>query len=482
MANRFPLVVDTDDANKIKEIPVGDTLDLANSGIANLTELSVAGSLSSATLTTSGLATLASLQVAGATTLGVTDVGTINATNINLGGEAFTGVPIQSDWTETDNTSLAFIQNKPIISNTVDSINDIGDVDTAAAINGYYLEYNGFEWKAVPNSGGDTESIQDAIFSETIAGSLSIDVNPPSGRGSLDLGKTKGDAGYGEISYTPPNALIKGQQDVISELINDSAYVNAAFLTAIDSVTGKYLKGADVIGFGRITSTVNTGSGQAELTFDETGLITEETDTLETVTARGASSSIAIEADAFNQAPTSTNTNTLKDVSIETLDILTGITGTNSTIALTNGNITTGGNIQAQDITATQNLSAGFIVGAVNISNTTGDMELTVPTGSRIDITAGRLRLGSTTGVPANPEIGEIIFDGSTFFAYVNDTDGAGTAGAVGFPSVNNPFGLQLPQVETGDEPLPAVEGMMIYNLTDDEVQVYKPTGWTSIG
>ena len=44
MANRFPLVVDTDDANEIKEIPVGDTLDLANSGIANLTELSVARS------------------------------------------------------------------------------------------------------------------------------------------------------------------------------------------------------------------------------------------------------------------------------------------------------------------------------------------------------------------------------------------------------------------------------------------------------
>ena len=46
MANRFPLVVDTDDGNKIKEIPVGDQLDLANSGIANLTQLSVSGALS----------------------------------------------------------------------------------------------------------------------------------------------------------------------------------------------------------------------------------------------------------------------------------------------------------------------------------------------------------------------------------------------------------------------------------------------------
>jgi len=481
MANRFPLVVDTDDGNKIKEIPIGDQLDLANSGIANLTELSVAGALSGSTLTTSGLATLNSLTVAGTTTLGVTNVGTINATNINLGGESV-GVPVQSDWNEEDNTSLAFIQNKPTISSTVESINDIGDVDTVGAINGYYLEYNGFEWKAVPNSGGDTESIQDAIFSETVAGSLSVQQNPASGRGSLDFGKTKGDANYGEISYTPPNALIKGQQDLISELVNDSAYVNATFLTTVDSVTGKYLKGADVIGFGRITATVNTSSGQAELTFDETGILTTETDTLQTVTDRGASSTNALEADAFNQAPTSTSTNTLKDVSIETLDILTSITGTNASFSTTNGNITAGGNIQGLNITATNNLSASFIIGAVNISNTTGDMELTVPSGSRVDITSGRLRLGSVSVPTTNPEIGEIFFDGSTFYGYVNDIDGAGTAGAIGFGGINNPLGIQLPVVETGNEPIPAVEGMMIYNATDDEVQVYKPTGWTSIG
>lgn len=454
MANRFPLIVDTTDGNRLKEIPSGDSLDFSSVGIANLTSLSVSGALSSSTMATTGNVSLGgTLNVTGASTISTLTATTMTATSLTLNGNAV--VPqIQSDWTETDTGSAAFILNKPVL-NQIDNLDDIGDVNVADAVLNEVLTYDGFTWQSSPAAGG----VGLADFS--------VVTNPASGQGSLIY-----DAA-GTFTFTPANALTAGSD--ISLLNNDSEFTTLAVIDAAN-----YLQQGDVIGSGRITAT--PAAGQVTLTFDATGLLSAEVDTLETVTGRGATSSVAIEADAFNQAPTSTNTNTLKDVSIETLDILTGITGTNSTIALTNGNITTGGNIQAQDITATQNLSAGFIVGAVNISNTTGDMELTVPTGSRIDITAGRLRLGSTTGVPANPEIGEIIFDGSTFFAYVNDTDGAGTAGAVGFPSVNNPFGLQLPQVETGDEPLPAVEGMMIYNLTDDEVQVYKPTGWTSIG
>ena len=35
MANRFPLIVDVDDGNKIKELPTGDNLDLSSAGISN---------------------------------------------------------------------------------------------------------------------------------------------------------------------------------------------------------------------------------------------------------------------------------------------------------------------------------------------------------------------------------------------------------------------------------------------------------------
>ena len=36
MANRIPLIVDRDDENKLKELPVGDNLDLTGSGIVGL--------------------------------------------------------------------------------------------------------------------------------------------------------------------------------------------------------------------------------------------------------------------------------------------------------------------------------------------------------------------------------------------------------------------------------------------------------------
>jgi len=480
MANRFPLVVDTDDGNKLKEIPIGDQLDLANSGIANLTELSVAGALSSATLSTTGNVSVGgNIVVTGTTTLGVATISTVNATNINLGGETVR-VPVQSDWNEEDNTSLAFIQNKPDIGNVINSINDIGDVDTVGAVNGDILVYNGFEWQSEANDGGTPESIQDAVYVPGIGPNpIGVRTLTPSGRGSMDFQNVKEDPFYGNFLYTPPNALIKGQQDNISELLNDSLYVDQAFLTAVDSVTGKYLKGNDVQGFGRITATVNTTTGRAELTFDDSGLLTIESDTLQTVTDRGAATSLAIEADAFNQAAASTSTSTIKFINAETIDILTSLTATNANFTTTNGNITAGGNIQGLNVTATNNLSASFIIGAVNISNTTGDMELTVPSGSRIDVTGGRLRLGPSTLPLASPEIGEIINDASAFYVYVND-NGSGSAGPLTLPAFYSGLGLQLPAFE--EDSLPdGIEGMLIWNLTQSRVDVFNGTSWTAV-
>lgn len=485
MANRFPLVVDTDDGNKLKEIPIGDQLDLANSGIANLTSLSVAGALNSATLSTTGNVSLgAALNVTGTTTLGLANVSTLAATTITLGGENVR-VPVQSDWNETDNTSLAFIQNKPTISNTVESINDIGDVDTEGAQINDILVYNGFEWQAEQNSGGDIESIQDAVYFGPGGSPLDVRNLPASGRGFLDFESTKGDADYGKILYTPPNALIKGQQDNISELLNDSLYVNQDFLTNVDSVTGKYLKASDVIGFGRITGTVNTTSGQVELTFDDSGLLTVESDTLQTVTDRGASSTNALEALAFNQAPTSTETNTLKDVSIETLDILTSITATNANFTTTNGSISAAnGQITGNDGIFTNNLDGGNLRLALNaLSSTTGgNVEINAGTAKVDLIASGGLALPSGGTLPTSPSEGDVFFSNNALYMYVGD-DGSGAAGWVltgGPGNATGDYGFQLPVFENTDFPT-GREGNMIYDLTDSVVRVYNGTTWAAL-
>lgn len=486
MANRFPLVVDTDDGNKLKEIPIGDQLDLANSGIANLTELSVAGALSSATLGTTGnISVGGNIVVTGTTTLGVATISTVNATNINLGGQTVR-VPVQSDWNEEDNTSLAFIQNKPDIGNVINSINDIGDVDTVGAVNGNILEYNGFEWKAVTNEGGDAESIQDAVYQPGIGPNpLGVRTLTPSGRGSMDFQNDKLLAFYGNLLYTPPNALIKGQQDNISELLNDSLYVDQAFLTTVDSVTGKYLKGNDVVGFGRITATVNTSTGRAELTFDDTGLLTVESDTLQTVTDRGASSTNALEADAFNQAPTSTSTNTLKDVSIETLSILTSITALNASFTTTNGNINaTNGQMIANEGSFANQLDGGNMRLSVNsLSNTAGN-NVEINSGSaKVDIQGNGLNMPSNATLPTTPTEGDVFFSNNALYMYVGD-DGSGAADwvLIGGPgNATGNYGLQLPVFESPDRPSVAGEGVLIYNLTDSVVQVWNGTSWANL-
>jgi len=478
MANRFPLVVDTDDGNKIKEIPVGDQLDLANSGIANLTQLSVSGALSSSTISTTG-----DITIGGTVNAGTAEITTLNATNINLGGESV-GVPVQSDWNETDNTSLAFILNKPTVDVGVDELGDIGDVTVDLRQTGDFLQWNGISWRpqAVAAS---SEDIQDAIFDQNEPGSLDIQDDPPSGRGSLVLGKVKGSGDYGIITYTPPDALIKGQQDNISELVNDSQFVNEAFLTAVDSVTGKYLKANDVIGFGRITGTVNTGSGQVELTFDDSGLLTIESDTLQTVTDRGATTTTTLEADAFNQAPTSTSTNTLKDVSIETLSMLTSITGTNYDITTTNGSISaTNGGITGNNGTFTNQIDAGNIRIAVNaLSNTAGNnVEINGGT-AKVDIQGNGLNMPSAGTLPTSPSEGDVFFSNNGLYMYVGD-DGAGAADWVMIGGPGNgtgSYGMQLPAFENTDFPSLTNEGALIYDLTDSLVRVWNGTSWAAL-
>ena len=487
MANRFPLVVDTDDGNKLKEIPIGDQLDLANSGIANLTELSVAGALSSATLGTTGNITVGgALNVTGTTTLGVANVSTLEATTFTIGG-ANVRVPVQSDWEETDNTSLAFIQNKPDITSTINSINEIGDVDTVGAVSGDILIYNGFEWQAETNEGGDAESIQDAVYQPGVGPNpLDVRTLTPSGRGSMDFQNVKADPFYGNLLYTPPNALIKGQQDNISELLNDSLYVDQAFLTAVDSVTGKYLKANDVQGFGRITSTVNTSTGRAELTFDDSGLLTIESDTLQTVTDRGASTTNTLEADAFSQAPTSTTTNSLKFLDVETLDVLTSITATNANFTTTNGSISAAnGQITGNDGTFSNQLDAGNLRIAVNSITAQSGNAVTINAGTgKVTLQgSGGVALPSSATLPGSPTEGDIYFSNNALYMYVGD-DGAGAADWVLIGGPGNgtgSYGMQLPAFENTDFPSLTNEGALIYDLTDSLVRVWNGTSWAAL-
>lgn len=87
MANRFPLVVDTSDSNKIKEIPSGDNLQLSGNSIIGVESITGTGTLS---------------------------IGTINATNITKGGTSLANVATSgsySDLTGAPTVITAFTNN-----------------------------------------------------------------------------------------------------------------------------------------------------------------------------------------------------------------------------------------------------------------------------------------------------------------------------------------------------------------------------------
>ena len=46
MATRYPLVIDTSDGNKIKELPNGDNLNLTGNNIVNVVNVTATGALS----------------------------------------------------------------------------------------------------------------------------------------------------------------------------------------------------------------------------------------------------------------------------------------------------------------------------------------------------------------------------------------------------------------------------------------------------
>ena len=54
MANRFPLVIDTTDGNKLKELPAGDNLDLRESSIVRVQDITATGTINAADITVNG--------------------------------------------------------------------------------------------------------------------------------------------------------------------------------------------------------------------------------------------------------------------------------------------------------------------------------------------------------------------------------------------------------------------------------------------
>lgn len=240
MANRFPLVLDTD-TTQIREIPEGDLLNLQGSGITNLTGLTVSGQLAGATLSLSGNATISgTLAGAAITATNITASGTVDASALTIGGEPISLDQVQSDWAESDVNSPAYILNKPFIPSVPESIYDLNDVRSPElGTDGHVLTLDGSgNWyPAAPQGGGIGLD------------AFSVITNPASGNGSLAYNDSNG-----QFSFTPANVPTS-----VSQLLNDQNYI-----TLTQSRTGISVISGVAIGQGSLT--YNNASG--EFTFN----------------------------------------------------------------------------------------------------------------------------------------------------------------------------------------------------------------------
>lgn len=469
MANRFPLIIDTADGNKIKELPVGDNLNLENAGIINLSSLNVTGAFSSGSLSvgstlsvTTNTSIGGTLAVNGTSTLtgnvsaggNVTVTGNVSAATITLAGSNLQ-LPVQSDWTETNNTSLAFIRNKPS-SFAPDNLDDIGDVFVSDAVLGDVLSYDGVSWQASPPAGGIALT------------DLSVTTNPASGSGSLLYNN-----GTGVFTFTPPVV-----PTAVSQLTNDSGYTTLAIVESQN-----YLQTGDVLSSGRITRSV--ASNQVTLGFDDTGIYTTIT-TGAGLTGVGTIASpldlaSTISVNVINAVDGST-ASTFKDVTLDNVTVGVSLSTTNGTITNTNGNITaTNGNVTGNNLIATTEVRTS------SITNASGSITLTPNTNvilnAPVTVNQG---ISFANFTPGSPTPGTIW--SNTFAVYFRSTDNGEGGGVdktfvLGGPGtgVAGQPGMIIPQFETADAPASPTTGEMYFDLGTARARMWDGSAWQNL-
>ena len=184
MANRFPLVVDTSDGNKIKEIPAGDNLDLRQVSIVDVQDINALGIINAASVSVNGQ----ELKPSGF--LNLTDTPESYVGNENL------LVRVNSAGTGIEFFALGGDETPLAVANmTVRG--DILPIDN--------LQYN---------IGSDTQKF-DQLHGNYFKGSIK----------GYD-GSTVFDATTNQIPYS----VIVGGPTVISDLTNDAGYVTQADL------------------------------------------------------------------------------------------------------------------------------------------------------------------------------------------------------------------------------------------------------------
>jgi hypothetical protein len=464
MANRFPLIIDTDDGNKLKELQNGDNLNLQGSNIVNLAALSVGGN--------------------------ITSTGTIDAQALTINGEALSATQVQSNWTESDTDSAAFILNKPFIATDIDDLTDnnnripqtLLDLEIDDGNNGQVLTTNGdggFFFSTVTGGGGGSGDLS--------AADISVTTLTATGGGSLTW-----DSVATNFNFRPADLSAYATTASISDVIR-----SGDSLTLLDNTTSDFTTKANVlnsIGAGTNITVTNNGDGTITIASTAAG----GTQNLQDVTDEGATTTNNITAAYFvanngeSQFQNMTGSQLkLSNLTAGSVAIVAGDgllnTDTELTYNASTNALTLGGDMSVQTITASGTITAaGFTNSGAGVPTFTSNTDFIYNTGSsgRFKIRNGPLNIAQFTTTPSTQEVGDIIWNQaySTIGIYSDDIDGSGTAGYLYFPNVAAKYPLQLPNMSnTERNAVTAVPGMMLFNTDTGDVNVHDGSAWRSI-
>ena len=321
MAVRYPLIIDATDNNKIKELPLNDSLNLSTNSIVNAVNITASGTLTVANLV-------------------------VDSNSVSINGNPIATVALTNSYTDLSNKPSLFdgqyssLTGRPTIVSTTE---DLADVSSTQATNGQALIYNSTSGVYEPGNIADASidltnqdigEMQNVVltsptpnqilkyngtafvnstveFSEitsrptTLAGYGITDAQVA---GALTDGDIKGSVFADDstllvdgVNGNIPYAVIDGRPTVVTDLTNDAGYVTNAQLTSgtlTINVTNQGMHDGDITGsvFGDdstllvdgVNNTVNAliqggmqeivGPGVVNITTTSTEIVTTGTD------------------------------------------------------------------------------------------------------------------------------------------------------------------------------------------------------------
>lgn len=527
MANRFPLIIDTADGNKIKELPNGDSLNLTGNAIVGVGNISSTGALSVASISVQGSVVASSNVIASANMQaadfligGVSVLDSINYADL-LNKPTLATVATTGNYNDLNNrltfSAVATTGNYNDLNNRPSIPTDVADLtDNTGLIGGGAFtdlsdtpdSYVGEAGKYLVVNPGATglafSTVTTSITSQQIISALGY--TPYNGTANSN-GYINDNVGIVDaLGYTPyngatnPNGYITG--------ITDTLVINALGFTpyANNNPDGFIKDSAGVVsalGFTPYNGATNPNN-----------YITAEADTLSTVTGRGATTNVTITAAGFT---------TTGNIAASSISLSTGISFTSTgTITLDGGTGSTlvvGGtsNVSLRDVSGSIDVQASIVPnvsgsrdlgssGSVfnnvytNIVNTsdiaftaspglvtmTGNLEITPGSATGVvRVTRGGFGIPATTTTNRNSlsgvQAGYMIFN-STLNTYQGYTSQGGPGASAGWINLwTGPPGAQPASPYTGQL---AIADGTLWNPNGDNTEAlmcYLNAGWVVV-